>query len=391
MWLSVVLVGLLLGGGGARGLNVRIEVTPETEFAPVARFEFSPTAGVLTVSSSNSSTGQLMLVEEHTLAQLLARFDPLVSYCDFAGLASHSFAISREPFQTMVRGGGRFELVYVKRQDCARRFNPHHHPLSHPHAGAEKVQVHLQNWDWGVLQECTSIGWLGQVGGMLIYFALLVRFQLATTRLVWGNTGKRLAVLVLSVCALQCLEYAVRTAYALVYFVSGNELHAHPPLMALLSRATHALYLVLLLLLSQGWMVVRPTVSHAGLGAITALGILALAFPSQLSTIRMVVFVWLYSGLVRLMKRSRAAPGAVLRGKVWGPIALLLAVWYLLDDVVFPVGLLVWTTRAEVLWELHGERPHLDVVKILDEDDKHADAREHEAYEDEVRGLLGGV
>ncbi|KAH9245956.1 hypothetical protein BASA81_016497 [Batrachochytrium salamandrivorans] len=383
MWL----LWLLLLGGVAQGLNVKTEFPLDREFVPVTRFEFSPTAGVLTVSSSSSnSTGQLMLVEEHKLAQLLARFDPLISYCDFASLASHSFAVPHEPFQTLVRDGGRFDLVYVKKQDCLKRFNPHNCTFAAVAGEDIQLQVHLQNWDWGVLQECTSIGWLGKVGGMLIYFALLVRFQLATTRLVWRNTGKRLALFVLVVCVLQHLEYTIRTMYALVYFISGNESHANPPSMVLLSQVTHTLYLMLLLLLSQGWMIVTPTVSKTSLGVFTALGILALVFPSQLSTVRLVVFVWLYSGLVRLMKQSRAAPGAVLRGKVWGPVALLLVVWYLLDDILFPVGLLVWTTRAEVIWELHGERPHLDVVKILDEEDNVG-----QEYEEEVQGLLGGV
>lgn len=359
-------------------VNLRIRLNHTTVFSHLTRFDFSSDAGVLTISQKPATQQQaeILLLELNEFRALQHRFNPMVSYCDLHTLSTHSFPLTDRPFETLVRGGGHFAVLYVQKLPCNVIFNVwelHRNRKEDEQTGDMEIKVHLQNWDLGVFQECSSMQWVLFVLCMFIYSCLLVRFQLSTLRLMWKNTGLVLAAYLFALCLVQSIVFSIRLVTAIVYILSGSEAHSNPfpTVLGIANHLFESSYFLLLVLLGQGWMISFTNIKQCAQPALIVACFLVACVPYSSSTLKLCAFVLCYSELVRIMKLSRGFPNAKLRGKCYGPVALLWILWFLgnwpFSTSGVYLGVLVWTFRAEVIWELHGERPHVDVVKMLDD------------------------
>lgn len=489
VWL--VAVAVLFVAQGGRGLIITENSRTFANWTHIADFAFTAGGRIQGVITSTSQSSWLVLFEESLWEDMRMRKDPEISTCDLKAMASWSVALEssteapkRIDFEVKEFGKYHAFVVDVKPPQCfetmqmlikwrktktrgpVRIFhrllsNSFHYWRNTPKAEAAPAIVapsdpgfttihfdlHFINIPYGSLSEFSADDRmiLPALCVFAVLFGFLVRFQLASTRLLWTNSGVPMASALLIVFLFKLGSILISAVGLCVFMLRGKELAGahHYKVGSIQLDGLFGFGLILLLVLTaKGWMIATPSFSQSSdksqyfLWAALAIHLLSNTFSvaelvffdatsvSQLNDhYGMAVEIFLgcshfyilvssYADLVNIMLRSRKFPGAKLRGRVFSVVAAVLMTWGVapvlqiaashatpfwlepltvtvvtLSIQLFMSALFAWAFRPEVLWELHGERPHRSAAKLLTQGGpKHLDAEDDVI--DEMDSLL---
>lgn len=399
----------------------------------------------------------LIIFEDEIWQDLRTSVEPSVSTCQLKALATYSQQLSPTKDSSIEFIAPRFSKYHVFVADVSAACSEHMillrqwrstkrrgptkilhrlfsnrldflHPSGQPVMEATKVakptsvisyHLHFVNAQFGFLMEFPSDELLIFPISVLflLIFTLLIRFQIASVRLLWANTGVSLASTILFVLIFKWTSLFFGCIGLSFFAMHGVDFHSGPHNMKLASLLLDGLFnlsmLVMLIATSKGWMITTPTL-FADPWTKLQFGVLILnAFASFTSLARFLfpmtteqhssifadlvvgsshlyVFVSSYSDLVNLMRRSRLHVGAKPRARAFNAVAAMLLIWaltpvfqvlsshllafWLEPFIIISVTLglqafssivMVWAFRPELLWELHGERPQLSTGKLF--------------------------